>query len=92
MIPDDSTPKRVWYVTHAGYELRCQRRLHNDLGINLAAAEMILHLRKQVIEHQARIRQLEAELENQAARLRIHLDSYREVYYETTWVELESLK
>jgi len=92
MIPDDSTPKRVWYVTQTGYELRCQRRLHNDLGINAAAAETILHLRKQVIEHQARIRQLESELETQAARLRIHSDSYREVYFETTWFELESLK
>ena len=41
--------------------------LQNDLGVDEAAAETILHLRSQVIELQSRIRQLEAELTAQYA-------------------------
>ncbi len=50
---------------------------------------MILHLRSQVIELQAQIRQLENELEIQQADRNMRLARYREVYYEATWIELE---
>jgi hypothetical protein len=89
MIPENPTPKRYWYSPHAGYEARSQRRLQNDLGLDEAAAETILHLRSQVIALQSQIRQMEAELNAQTANQQLRLARYREVYYEATWIELE---
>jgi hypothetical protein len=68
---------------------RSQRRLHDDLGIDEAAVETILHLRKQVVELQAQIRQLETELAAHSASQQMRLARYREVYYEATWIEVE---
>lgn len=89
MIPENSSPKRYWYGPYEGYESRGVRRLQNDLGVDEAAAEAILHLRSQVIELQAQIRRLEAELTAQYASQHMRLARYREVYYEATWIELE---
>ena len=89
MIPENSSSKKYWYGTYEGYELRCQRRLKKDLGVDEAAAEAILHLRSQVIELQSHIRQLEAELTAQYDSQQLRLARYREVYYEATWIELE---
>ncbi len=89
MIPENPPPKRYWYGTYEGYESRSQLRLQKDLGIDEAAAETILHLRKQVIELQCHIRQLEAELTAQVENQQLRLAHYREVYYEATWIELE---
>ncbi len=60
MDPENSSQKRYWYGPSEGYEKRSQRRLQKDLGIDEAAAETILHLRSQIIELQAHIRQLES--------------------------------
>jgi hypothetical protein len=90
MIPENPSPKRYWYGPFEGYESRRQRRLQDDLGVDEAAAEAILRLRSQVIELQAHIRQLEAELTFQYASQRFRLARYRDVYYEATWIELES--
>ncbi len=89
MIPENTSRKSYWYGQYEGYELRSQRRLQKDLGIDEAATETILHLRGQVIELQSRIRQLEAELTAQHASQQLRLAHYREVYYEATWIELE---
>jgi hypothetical protein len=89
MNPKNLSPKRYWYGPHEGYESRSQRRLQDDLGVDEAAAEAILHLRSQVIELQAHIRQLEAELTAQAAGQQMRLARYREVYYDATWIEME---
>jgi len=88
MIPENPPPKKYWYGPYEGYELRCQRRLQKDLGVDEAAAETILRLRGQVIELQSRVRQLESELNAQVASQGIRLARYREVYYEATWIEL----
>jgi hypothetical protein len=56
MIPENSSPKRYWYGPYEGYESRGVRRLQNDLGVDEAAADAILHLRSQVVELQAQIR------------------------------------
>ncbi len=88
MIPQKPPPKKYWYGTYEGYELRCQRRLQKDLGVDEAAAEAILHLRRQVVELQAHIHQLESELAAQNANQQLRLTRYREVYYEATWIEL----
>jgi len=89
MIPENSSPKRYWYHPSEGYESRSQRRLQDDLGVNEAAAETILHLRSQVIALQSRIRELEAELIAGDASQHMRLARYREVYYEATWIELD---
>jgi hypothetical protein len=89
MIPENSSPKKYWYGTYEGYELRSQRRLQKDLGVDEAAAEAILHLRRQVIELQSHIRQLEVELTEQYDSQQLRLARYREAYYEATWIELE---
>ena len=89
MIPENPSPNRYWYGRYEGYETRSQRRLQNDLGVDEAAAEAILHLRSQVIELQSHLRQLEAELNAQHANQQMRLARYRETYYEATWIELE---
>ena len=89
MIPENTSPKRYWYGPYEGFESRSQRRLQNDLGVDEAAAETILHLRSQVIELQSHIRRLEAELTAGYASQHLRLSRYREVYYEATWIELD---
>ena len=89
MDPENSSPKRYWYGPSEGYETRSQRRLQNDLGIDEAAAEVVLRLRSQVIELQSHIRQLETELTAQYAGQHMRLARYRDVYYEANWIELE---
>ena len=89
MNPANSPQKRYSYGPHEGYESRSQRRLHDDLGADEAAAEAILHLRRQVIELQAQLRLVEAELNTLRACQELRLASTREVFYEATWIELE---
>lgn len=89
MIPENPSSKRYWYGPHEGHESRSLRRLQDDLGVDEAAAEVILHLRSQVLELQAQIRRLQAELTVQVASQQLRLARYREVYYEATWIELE---
>lgn len=89
MNPENRNRKSYRYGPFEGYESRCQRRLKEDLGLDESAAEAILHLRSQVVELQAQIRQLEAELSAQNANQRLRLARYREAYYEATWIEVE---
>ena len=89
MIPENPPPKKYWYGTYEGYELRCQLRLKKDLGVDEVAAEAILHLRRQVVELQLHIRQLEAELAAHYDSQQLRLARYREVNFEAIWIELE---
>jgi hypothetical protein len=89
MISENPPPQKYWYAQYEGYESRSQRRLKDDLGVDEAAAEAILHLRRQVVELQSHIRQLEAELTAQYDSQQLRLARYREAYYEATWIELE---
>jgi hypothetical protein len=89
MIPEKPFAKLYRYGRAEGFESRSQRRLQDDLGIDEAAAETILHLRRQVIEYQSQIHQLEAELAAQYAGQHMRLARYREDYYEATWIEVE---
>ena len=89
MIPENTSRKSYWYGQYEGFELRSQRRLQKDLGMDEAAAEAILSLRSQVIELQSHIRQLESELTAHQASQELRLARYRETYYEATWFELE---
>jgi hypothetical protein len=89
MSSENSSPKKYFYGPYEGYESRSRRRLQNDLGVDEAAAETILHLRRQLIELQSHLRQLEAELNAQHASQQMRLARYRETYYEATWIDLE---
>jgi hypothetical protein len=90
MIPENSSPPKYWYGTYEGYEVRSQHRLQKDLGVDEAAAEAILHLRRQVVELQSHIHQLEVELTAHYDSQQLRLTRYRETYYEATWIELET--
>lgn len=89
MIPENPPPKKYWYGLYEGYESRSQRRLQNDLGMDEMAAETILHLRRQVVELQSRLRQMETELIEQQTSQQLRLTRYREVCCEAIWMELE---
>lgn len=89
MNSENPSQKGYIHVRLESYESRSLRRLHDDLGIDNASAEMILQLRSQVIELQSHIRQLEAELNALRACQEIRLVGTREVYYEATFIELE---
>ena len=89
MIPENPSAKQYRYGRSEGYESRSQRRLQDDLGIDQAAAETILLLRRQVIELQSQIHQLEAELNTQVAGQHMRLARYREVSFEATWIDVE---
>jgi len=90
MINENPSNKNYWYGSCEDYEARCQRRLQHDLGIDEAAAETILHLRKLVVELQSHIRQLKIELDAHYENKYAHLTHYREVYFEATWIESDS--
>ncbi len=63
---------------------RCARWLQ-QLEVNSEGAEVILQMRQQMLELQARVRQLEEELSvhRQGRARRFALS--REIYYEATW-------
>ena len=89
MKPENPPQGRCWYGSYEGYEARSQHRLKKDLGVDQAAVETILRLRRQVIELQSHVRQLEAELTAQYESQQLRLARYRKVYYEATWIELD---
>ncbi|MBN1438683.1 MAG: hypothetical protein JW929_04660 [Anaerolineales bacterium] len=89
MSPEKTSAESYWYGQSEGFESRCQRRLQDDLGVDEAAAEAILRLRSRVMELQARIRQMEAELTAQYASQQLRLLRYQEDYCEAAWIELE---
>jgi hypothetical protein len=89
MIPENKPRKNYWYGFYEGHESRCRGRLQKDLGVDEEAAEIILHLRKQVVELQSHIRQLETELDAQFENEDMRLTQYRENSYEARWIELD---
>lgn len=50
-------------------QVRFIKRLMDDLGVNLAGVEVILRMRSQLIEAQARVEQLTIELEQERIRV-----------------------
>jgi hypothetical protein len=66
-------------------EWRCRQRLKKDLGLSDEALEVILNLRRQLISAQARLREVEAELEIRRTGQSARLARYRQVSYEALW-------
>ncbi len=83
-LPEREHPRSVVDLA----EHRYRRRLKETLGINPAGIEVILRLRSQLVELQAQVHQLEAELATRRARQDIHLVQYREACYEASWYEV----
>ena len=83
-LPEREHPRSVVDLA----EHRYRWRLKETLGINPAGIEVILRLRRQVVELQARTHQLEAELSTRRAGQDIHLVQYREACYEASWYEV----
>jgi hypothetical protein len=90
MHPDDSPTSRTRETAgHASEAERLyRRRLREVLGINAPGAEVILRLRRQMAELQARVRQLEAELAVRDAGQNARLMQYREICFEASWQEV----
>lgn len=60
-----------------------------ELEVNSEGVEVILHMRQQVLELQARVRQLEEELGVRRQGHARWLTLYRETFYEATWRDAE---
>ncbi len=71
---------------------RCARRLRQDLGVNPAGAQVILQLRDQILDLQARIRELEAELAHQSGQRQLRVVQYRHLHLEASWFEIDEGK
>jgi hypothetical protein len=68
-------------------EIRCIRRLKEELGVNPAGVEVILHMRGRLNTLAERIRELEIELETYSKRRSFRLRRYQEFTYEASWFE-----
>ena len=80
-------------VTHAYTEdelrlQRCARRLRDELGVNAAGVEVIVHMRQQMLDMLSQLAELEAHLSQQRLRRGSRLERYREAYFEALFEEL----
>jgi hypothetical protein len=89
MSQKPSTERGYILLKSEAFEQRCRRRLREDLGVNPAGAEVILHMRRQLLALQARVHQLEAELNSRQAGRSRRLAQFRETYFEEAWYELD---
>ncbi len=71
---------------------RCARRLRQDLGVNPAGAQVILQLCDQILDLQARVRELEAELAHQSGQRQLRLAQYRRTQVQVSWFEIDEGK
>jgi hypothetical protein len=63
-------------------EARRAKRLARDLGINPAGVEVVLRLRRRIVELEDRVYYLEGELKAEQGRTEARLGRYRHEYYE----------
>ncbi len=70
-------------------DIRRAQRLRENLGLDEEAVEVILSLRRQLMELQSEMQALELELNQQRHRHARRMETFR-VYYEATWRELDS--
>lgn len=87
MVDDSSEDEEIISWELESFEFRCSRRLEEDLGVNSAGTEVILHMRDQIRQLQERVHQLEIELTARRDSRQRRLSSYRQVYFEATWGE-----
>ncbi|HKP53950.1 MAG TPA: hypothetical protein VJ183_15025 [Chloroflexia bacterium] len=66
-------------------EQRRARRLAEELGINPPGVQVVLRLRRQVVELQTRVQQLEGELKTERTRTETRFVQYRREYREAIW-------
>jgi len=83
---EDDAEVILWELD--SYEFRCSRRLE-ELGVNQAGTEVILHMRKQIQHLQERVNQLEIELAARYAGRQARLSVYRQYQIEAAWFDFE---
>ena len=83
-------PGKVWNPTES--EPSERRRMREVLGINAAGIEVVLRLRRQMIDLQARVRQLETELAMWEAGQHTRLLQHRTTCFEASWQEMTDLE
>lgn len=86
-MEDDEEEIFLWELD--SYEFRCSRRLEEELGINRAGTEVILHMRNQIQYLQERVRQLEIELAARHAGRQARLSGYHEYHIEAHWYDFD---
>lgn len=84
------SPLEKWFFTGEGedFEQRCRERLSAELEINDEGIEVVLQMRRQLVELQALVRRMEIELAAHHAALDVRLGGYQEEYFEAYWYEL----
>jgi hypothetical protein len=83
----DHFERRYYFMDDEDFWERCFWRLQQDFELDPEDAELVLHMRRQVIDLQRRIRQLEGELRTHEHRHNLRLARYREITYEADWDE-----
>ena len=83
----DNFERRYLYLDDDDFWERVFWRLQQDFELDPEDAELVLHMRHQVIDLQRRVRQLEGELRVHENRQNLHLARYREIIYEADWNE-----
>jgi hypothetical protein len=87
MAEEPKREKSRYITAQEEYEQRCRRRITEELGVNPADVEIILHLRRQVVSLQNQIRELQAELEySQGSRME-RVSVYRRETIEAIWYD-----
>ncbi len=89
MMPVNPSYKKYRYHIADEDESRCQNRLQVDLGVDEDTAGVILRLRRQVIDLQNRVNDLEAELAGREVNRQSYLAHIRQEYIEAAWIEVE---
>lgn len=72
----------------SAYERFCQR-LRQDFELDDEAVQLIVNLRNQVADLQARLTAMQADMQSFEADLDVRVTRYREVYYEAEWEEMD---
>ncbi len=83
----DNFERRYYFLDDDDYWERVLWRLQQDFELDPEGAELVLHMRRQVVDLQRRIRQLEAELRIHQHRHHLRLSRFREITYEADWDE-----
>ncbi len=85
----DGIERRYYYSDEDEFWDRMLQRLQDDLGFDPDDAELIMRLRRQMVDMQRQIHHLEAQLRVHEHRRGLRINQYRQYYYEAVWSEEE---
>ena len=90
MIPENRSTKQYRYGHSEGYAARSQRRLQDDLGVDEAAAERSCTCAGKCLNYRQPFTSWKPSWPPISASQQMRLARYREVYFEATWIEVET--